>query len=539
MSSLAMLFTQLLRGLMYNRIVLKASSRMHNRLFYKVICAPMFFFDTTPSGRIVNRFSKDLDDVDVQLPIQLEQFFLNTITSVLSIGLIAYVYPYFLIACGPILCFYAYVVSVFKPAQREIKRLDNVSRAPVISWLTATLQGLPTLHAYGKEQDFMQEFCRRVDANARAYYAFLFTTQWFAVRLDLVTTLMTGSTALLVVFLRGSVDASLAALALLYVTSLAGMLQFTTRLLAEVESRFTSVERIANYMTTLPSEAPAERPDFKAEAAWPSKGEIVFQDVAARYRPELPCVLQSMSCHVFPKEKIGIVGRTGAGKSSLAMVLFRIVEPCGGKVLIDGVDVARLGLRDLRSRLSIIPQDPVLFVGTVRYNVDPFGVHDDIAVWNALERAHIKDKIVALKEGLEAAVLENGENFSVGERQLLCLARALLRGAKILVMDEATAAIDTQTDALIQATIREAFASCTVLTVAHRLDTIADCDRILVMEAGRVAEFDSPAALLGKTGSRYGELVRSASSTRKRAAWSEASVARGSNGKGLPSITED
>eukprot|EP00048_Salpingoeca_helianthica_P006844 m.103383 g.103383 ORF g.103383 m.103383 type:complete len:1048 (+) comp14147_c6_seq1:59-3202(+) len=510
LSAVAMLLVQFCRGLLHNRIVLRASSTLHNRLFYKVICAPMSYFDTTLTGRIVNRFSKDLDDVDVQLPMQLEQLLQNLLALLCSLALIAWIFPHFLIACGPIFCFYAWVVVNFKPTQREIKRCENLSRSPVISWLSASLQGLPTLHAYRKEHTFAVEYSSRVDANARAFFSLQYVTEWFALRLDLVTTLMTGTTALLVVILRGNVDNTLAALALLYATSLAGVLQFTTRLLADVETRFTSVERISTYVNTLPAEAPALVADKRPPPAWPTEGAITFKQVSARYQPSMPLVLKDMSCTIRPRDKIGIVGRTGAGKSSLALVLFRIVEPESGTVLIDGLDTAQMGLRDLRSKLAIIPQDPVLFAGTVRYNVDPFGTHDDTAIWAALERAHIKDKIAGLPQGLEASVVESGENFSVGERQLICMARALLRHSKILVMDEATAAIDTQTDGLIQRTIREAFSECTLLIIAHRLDTIADCDRIIVMDQGTIAEMDSPANLLANPTSHYARLVESA-----------------------------
>ncbi|XP_010792479.1 multidrug resistance-associated protein 5-like [Notothenia coriiceps] len=294
----------------------------------------------------------------------------------------------------------------------------------------------------------------------------------------------------------------------LFSPQLNGLLQFTVRLLTETEARFTSVERIDHYINTLESEAPRQSPSADAPApSWPQQGNITFQDVEMRYREDLPLVLKNLSFTLGSEETIGIVGRTGSGKSSLGVALFRLVELTGGSIIIDGINIAQIGLDDLRSKLAIIPQEPVLFIGTVRTNLDPWDQYSDSQIWEALEKTHIKEMISQLPHTLHSEVTENGENFSVGERQLLCVARALLRNSKVLILDEATAAIDTETDRLIQQTIRCAFGSCTTLIIAHRLNTVMSCSRVMVLDNGQILEFDSPTSLLADENSRFRAMI--------------------------------
>ncbi|XP_078614097.1 ATP-binding cassette sub-family C member 5-like isoform X5 [Branchiostoma floridae x Branchiostoma japonicum] len=503
MSIILVLVTITIKGLSFMKFTLRASSNLHDKVFRSVFRSPMSFFDTTPTGRILNRFSKDLDEVDVRLPFQAEMFLQNSCQLLLSIAMVAYALPYFLIAIVPLTVIFMYIRNLSGSALRELKRLENVSRSPWFCHLTATVQGLATIHAYNKTEETVNRFLALLDKNTMISFVFYCAMRWLAVRLDLITITMSTVTALLVVVTHGSLPPALAGLALSSVIQMTGMFQFTVRLSSETEARFTSVQRINSYIKGLKPEAPMTIKKTAPPESWPVEGRVQFQKYNMRYREGLPLVLKDVSFSTRPSEKVGIVGRTGSGKSSLGVALFRLVEAASGSISIDDVDISTIGLEDLRSKLSIIPQDPVLFVGTVRYNLDPFEQYSDDQIWSALERTHMKQAISGLQHQLEAPVVENGDNFSVGERQLLCMARALLRHSKILMLDEATAAIDPETDNLIQTTIREAFSDCTMLTIAHRLNTVLTCDRILVMEDGEVVEFDSPGSLLADANSHF------------------------------------
>ncbi|XP_066266532.1 ATP-binding cassette sub-family C member 5-like [Branchiostoma lanceolatum] len=510
MSIILVLVITTIKGLFFMKFTLRASSNLHDKVFRSVFRSPMSFFDTTPTGRILNRFSKDLDEVDVRLPLQAEMLLQNSCLLLFSIVLVSYAFPYFLIAIVPLTAIFLYICKISGSALRELKRLENVSRSPWFCHLTATIQGLATIHAYNKTEATVSRFVSLLDKNSVVSFLFYCAMRWLSVRLDLITTTLSTVTALLVVLTHGSVPPALAGLALTSVIQMTGMFQFTVRLSSEVEARITSVQRINSYIKGLKPEAPLTIKETAPAQSWPSEGRVRFQKYNMRYREGLPLVLKGVSFSTKPSEKVGIVGRTGSGKSSLGVALFRLVEAASGSISIDDVDISTIGLEDLRSKLSIIPQDPVLFVGTVRYNLDPFEQYSDDQVWSALERTHMKQAISGLQQQLEAPVVENGDNFSVGERQLLCMARALLRHSKILMLDEATAAIDLETDNLIQTTIREAFSDCTMLTIAHRLNTVLTCDRILVMDDGKVVEFDSPSKLLADDNSHFHAMMSAA-----------------------------
>lgn len=377
-------------------------------------------------------------------------------------------------------------------------------RSVVFAKFGEALSGTACIRAYGIEDRFVRNVRDAIDDMDSAYYLTFANQRWLSTRLDTVGNLLVLTTAILVVTSRFSVSPSIGGLVLSYVLSITQMIQFTVRQLAEVENAMNATERLHYYGTHLEEEAPLRLGEVRS--SWPERGEIVFDNVEMRYRDKLPLVLQGLSMHVQGGERIGVVGRTGAGKSSIMSTLFRLVELSGGSITIDGVDISKVGLHDLRTRLAIIPQDPTLFHGTVRSNLDPFDEHTDLELWSALRKSDLVHEDAALDDKtaggihLDGIVEEEGLNFSLGQRQLMALARALVRGSQIIVCDEATSSVDMETDRKIQQTMASAFRGKTLLCIAHRLRTIIDYDRICVMDAGRIAELDTPLRLFEKDG---------------------------------------
>ncbi|XP_065897567.1 ATP-binding cassette sub-family C member 4-like isoform X2 [Dysidea avara] len=488
-------------------ICLNASRNLHNKMFKSVLRAPILFFDTNPVGRILNRFSADTGLMDSLLPNLFVHVF-SLLLDVLSAVLVACAANYWLII--PAIAIVTLLVLIrhyFLHASRDVQRIESIARSPLYSHISATVQGLTTIRAYKEQNRFVNKLHFYQNEHSKGWHVKIAISRWFGLRVDTIGGLFIVVVMFASIPLADNVDPALVGLSLFYAIRLTGLLQFTIRTSADVENLLVSVERVMGY-GKLESEAELlTEPKEKAPSLeWPIKGIIQFENVKFKYAPHYPYVLKSISLKIQSGEKVGVVGRTGAGKSSLLSALFRLAEP-EGVFEIDGIQITEIGLHDLRKKMSIIPQDPVLFSGSVRYNLDPFKEHRDDQLWNALEEVQLKDVVSSLDKGLDAEVSEGGSNFSVGQRQLMCLARALLRKNKILVIDEATANVDLITDGIIQEMIRSKFNHCTILTIAHRLETIMDSDRILVLSSGKVIEFDTPFNLVQSPQSVFRSMV--------------------------------
>ncbi|KAH9619018.1 hypothetical protein KSS87_012360 [Heliosperma pusillum] len=457
---------------------LKTCRIFFSRLLHRILHAPMSFFDTTPSGRILSRASSDQLNIDFFVPL-----FMNLATAMyatlLSIVIITcqYAWPtvFLFLPLGWLNLWYR---RYYLATSRELTRLDAITKAPVIYHFSESISGFMTIRCFRTQQRFIQENVKRVSTNLRMDFHNSGSNEWLE-----------------------NVGLSLS-----YGLSLNAVMFSAVSFSCIVENKMVSVERIKQF-SEIPSEAAWTNENELPPSNWPTHGNVDLQDLEVRYRPNTPLVLKGITVSIKGGEKIGVVGRTGSGKSTLIQVLFRLVEPSNGKIVIDNIDVSVLGLHDLRSRFGIIPQEPVLFEGTVRSNIDPTDQYSDDQIWKSLERCQLKDVVASKPEKLDAPVVDNGDNWSVGQRQLLCLGRVMLKKSRLLFMDEATASVDSQTDAVIQRIIRQDFAACTIISIAHRIPTVMDCDRVLVIDAGKAKEFDSPARLLERP-SLFGALVQ-------------------------------
>ncbi|CAI9737156.1 resistance-associated 1-like [Octopus vulgaris] len=481
-------------------LMVRAANVMHAKMLYSILRAPMSFFDTTPLGRIVNRFSKDTDVMDNLLPSLIRTVILM-FASVISILIaISISIPIFLAVAVPLIGVYVFIQNYYIPTTRQLKRIESTTRSLIYNHFSETLTGTSCIRAFNVVRRFGKESSNRVDHSQ--------TFQWLGIRLETIGNLMVFAAAMFSVGGRDNVTGGDVGLSISYALQIVTALSMMVSQWCNLQSNIVAIERIREY-SHVDSEADWDK-GAEVDSSWPKTGTIEFNNYKTRYRPGLDLVLRGITCKINSGEKIGIVGRTGAGKSSLSLSLFRIIEASAGSILIDGQCIADLALHDLRKNLTILPQDPVLFFGPIRLNLDPFDQHTDAQLWTALEQANMKTFVAGLDDGLQHQCDEGGSNLSIGQRQLICLARTLLHKTKILILDEATAAIDMETDELIQQIIRSEFDDCTILTIAHRINTIMDYDRIMVLDTGSIKEFASPQKLLKNEKSMFYGLAKDA-----------------------------
>ncbi|XP_052077020.1 multidrug resistance-associated protein 1-like [Mytilus californianus] len=502
-------FVLLLVGYSVSTARMNASRKLHKNLLRNILRSPMTFFDTTPVGRIVNRFSNDVARIDNEIIYQFKDCIISAAVVICNAVIICFGTPQFLCVLLPITILYFILQRFYTVTSTQLRRFETSANSPIYSQFAETISGTSTIRAYNQQARFIAESAERIDEHKIAQNSARVVSQWLSVRLQFMGALILLFVCIFAVLGKASLSAGIVGLIITYALEITGCLQWVVRVISDLENNTVSIEKIQEYTET-PTEAAWEIPEKEPSSSWPEIGCIEFQDYGVRYREGLDLVLKGITCTIQPNEKIGIVGRTGAGKSSLTMALFRILEKAKGKIIIDGIDISTIGLHDLRSKITIIPQDPVLFSGTMKMNLDPFEEYSNEEIWKALEHAHLKKFVDGLEEGLDHKCSEGGENFSVGQRQLVCLARALLRKTKILVLDEATAAVDLETDDLIQNTIRTEFSDCTILTIAHRLNTIMDYTRIMVLDAGNISEFDTPSNLLENCKSMFYSMAKDA-----------------------------
>ncbi|CAF3495114.1 unnamed protein product, partial [Rotaria sp. Silwood1] len=484
-----------------------AGRQLHGIILIGILHAPMSFFDTTPIGRIINRFSKDIDSVDSALPNAFSQALTTLITVIATLIILTYGSWFAIIEFIPLAFLFIYIQRIYISSSRQLRRLDSVTRSLIFANFSETIQGLSSIRAYHAQQRFIDLSDKYMDRNQSCNLASSVSNRWLGFHLEMIANLLTLLIAITAVFMRNYLTAGTVGLMITYALQITHSFNMLVRTSSDIETNIVSVERINEYGQLTP-EAPWEIPLTKPSPRWPTNGNI--QNLSLRYRENLQVVVKDFSINIQSGEKIGIIGRTGSGKSSLCLSLFRMIEPTNGTIIIDDVDICLIGLHDLRSKITIIPQDAIIFAGTVRFNIDPFSNYSDIEIWTVLELVHLKERIHMMENGLLHLLAEGGQNMSAGERQLLCLARALLRKSKIFIFDEATAATDMETDRLIQQTIRLRFKHATVLTIAHRLHTILDSTKILVLSNGSLQEYDEPIRLAANPNSSFVKLLRGA-----------------------------
>ncbi|KAM9147082.1 ATP-binding cassette sub-family C member 8 isoform 7-T7 [Pangshura tecta] len=489
---------------------LKVAKKLHYCLLNKIILAPMRFFETTPLGSILNRFSADCNTIDQHIPATLECLSRSTLLCVSALAVISYVTPMFLIALLPLAIICYFIQKYFRVASRDLQQLDDSTQLPLLCHFSETVEGLTTIRAFRYEGRFRQKLLEYTDSNNIASLFLTAANRWLEVRMEYIgaCVVLIAAVTSITKSLYNQLSSGLVGLGLTYALMVSNYLNWMVRNLADMEIQLGAVKRINGLLKTEAENYEGLLSPSQIPQNWPDRGEIQIQNLSVRYDSNLKPVLKHVSAHISPGQKIGICGRTGSGKSSFSLAFFRMVDTFEGRIIIDGIDIAKLPLQTLRSRLSIILQDPILFSGTIRFNLDPEKKCTDSMLWEALEIAQLKHVVKALPGGLDAIVTEGGENFSQGQRQLFCLARAFVRKTSIFIMDEATASIDMATENILQKVVMTAFADRTVVTIAHRVHTILNADLVIVMKRGVILEYDKPEVLLEQEDSVFASFVQ-------------------------------
>uniref|UniRef100_A0A914Z986 Uncharacterized protein n=1 Tax=Panagrolaimus superbus TaxID=310955 RepID=A0A914Z986_9BILA len=482
-------FTGVFKAMIFVKVTLKAATNLHNRMLHSVLYGLTSFFDTTPTGRILNRFSKDMDEIDVKLPFSAEALLQNMIICVGFLIMIAYVFPTFLLACIPLFVIFTIFFLCFRAGIRSLKRTENILRSPLFSHVSSSLEGAVTIHSYSQTARFITDFKSMLDEHSGALFMFQSAMRWQAVWLDLLVVAVTFIVSSLIVVFTTSITPADAGMALAFALQMSGVFQFAVRSQTELESKLTAVERVSYYYKNIEQEDD-ESPD--PPATWPRDGTITFDQVTLRYRQDATPALNNVSFEIPHGDKVGIVGRTGSGKSSLCNALFRLYPLESGKITISEKNISTISLKSLRKALAVIPQDPVIFAGTLRFNLDPDGIRTDEEIWKALEDVGMKESVSTFNEQLEFKLESNGSNISSGQRQLICVGRAFLRNVNILILDEATANLDSQTDKFIQQCIRTKANDKTLLLITHRLGNVTDMNRLLKVEDAKIKIEEQP-----------------------------------------------
>ncbi|XP_049410075.1 LOW QUALITY PROTEIN: ABC transporter C family member 10-like [Solanum stenotomum] len=487
---------------------LQSSKSLFSQLLNSLFRAPMSFYDSTPLGRILSRVSSDLSIVDLDIPFYLIFAVASTTNFYSNLTVLGVVTWQVLFVSIPMVYVAILLQRYYFASAKELMRINGTTKSFVANHLAESIAGAVTIRAFKEEERFFVKTFELIDINASPFFHNFAANEWLIQRLETISATVLASSALCMVLLPpGTFSSGFIGMALSYGLSLNISLVSSIQYQCTLVNYIISVERLNQYMH-IPSEAPEILEESRPPVNWPSRGKVEIQDLQIRYRRDSRLVLRGISCTFEGGHKVGIVGRTASGKSTLISALFRLVEPAGGRIVVDGVDICKIGLHDLRSRFGVIPQDPTLFNGTVRCNLDPLCQHTDHEIWEVLGKCQLHEAVKEKAKGLDSLVVEDGSNWSMGQRQLFCLGRALLRKSKILVLDEATASIDNATDMILQKTIREEFANCTVIAVAHRIPTVMDCTMVLAISDGKLVEYDKPMRLMKNEGSLFGKLVK-------------------------------